>query len=599
MNIKKIIAALMSVVIIALTFAACSNNEPPVNEKELDTPPETITISGQSTEEVTAITGSLDDKGNVIDSEGIIDAEGHKVYYTGYNTDDGKKIYTTGKYDKSGNILYTTNNTDDRGNLIYYTGTVSGGKLELDKTNSVPDYSTNENSNLTTNTRYTSTSTVSYSAPKIEKKPQDIKKSFLNYTNTKGDDLFRKVIPAQDGGYIAAAFSMSRTGIYDGVSKSVKQFGSVIKFDEKGEIQWKYIAGGDNKIDFNDVTQLKDGSIVAVGFTLATDTDAPIQSFLNSALIVKLSEDGELMWSYSFPGDEKSNGEYLVSVCATPDGGFVAGGRADTTAGFFTGTQSDHFKAFLFKFDKRGNLDWRKILTGSRDNSIEAIDVNEKGDIFATCVTYSNDGSFSSLKGYSNKTANTVVLKFDKEGTLKWTQNLMGSGLSEFKAVEATADGGCLIGGKFAINKKADGSFSMGYGSSDGYIVKYNADGGVCWSRVIGGRDADDVRGIIETENGIVVVGRTKSAELDFAEFDNLGGYDSYIMIIDNAGKTISTNKIAGAGDDSINSVAATGSGIAVVGFTYSTDADFAANTSKKSATGFYAKYDFIIEEKK
>ncbi len=596
MNTKRILAVLMSVILIVLTFAACSNNEPPKNDKATETPPDALVISGDSTEEVTAITGSTDKDGNVIDNEGIIDAAGHKVYYTGYDTEDGKKIYTTGKKDKNGNIIYTTNSTDDRGNLIYFTGTVVGDKLELDKTNSVPDYTTNENSQLNTNTRYTSTSTVSYSAPAIEKKPVEINKSFMNFSSAKGNDLLRKVVPAQDGGFIAAAFSMSKGGIYENASKSWGNFGSVVKFSATGELEWVYSVGGDNAIDLYDVIQLKDGSIVAAGYTLATDTDAPIQSLLNSALIVKLNKDGELMWSYSFPGDENSNGDYISSLCATPDGGFLAGGRADSTSGFFIGTQSDYFKAFLFKFDKRGNVEWRKTLGGTRGNTIEAIAVNDDGDIFASCVTLSNDGSFTSLKGYNNQTANTVILKFDKKGELKWTQNLMGSGISEFKAIDATKDGGCIVGGKFSISKKADGSFSINYGDTDGYVVKYDANGGVCWSRIIGGKNTDEIFGIEESANGIVVVGRSKSADLDFAQLKNAGEFDGFIMVLDNEGKTICSKAIAGAGDDVISDLAVTDSGITVVGWTKSTDGDFTDNKVAKSASGMWAKYDFIME---
>ncbi len=596
MNIKKILAAAMSILLVALTFAACSSKEPPKNDDATETPPETLVISGESTEEVTAITGSTDKDGNVIDNEGIVDKEGHKVYYTGHDTDDGKKIYTTGKKDSNGNILYTLDTTDDRGNLIYFTGKEEGGKLVLDKTNAVPDYTTNNNSTLNTNTRYTSTSTVEYKAPEIAEKANDIKQSYINYTGAKGDDLVRKVIPAKDGGYIAVAYSMTKAGIFSEVSTSWGNFGNVVKFSEDGKVEWIYSAGGNGDIDLSDVTQLKDGSIVAVGYTLATDTDAPMNSLLTSSLIVKLDENGEYIWSYAFPGDENSNGDYLSSVCATPDGGFVAGGRADSTSGFFTGTQSDHFKAFLFKFDKNGKVEWRKTLTGSRGNTFEAIDVNEDGDIFALCTTLSNDGSFTAFKGYNNQTANTVVLKFDKKGGLAWSKNLMGSGLSKFTAIDATKDGGCLVGGTFSIFKKADGSFQVNFGETDGYVVKYDGNGGVCWSRVIGGRAADEVLSIAETPNGIVVVGKTNSAELDFAEFDNYGGSDGYIMIIDNEGKTICTNKLSGKGNDIINDLAVTDTGIFIVGWSSSADADFAKNPDSRTASGFWAKYDFILD---
>ena len=349
-------------------------------------------------------------------------------------------------------------------------------------------------------------------------------------------------------------------------------------------------------ISLDDVTQLKDGSIVAVGYTLATDTDAPINCLLTSSLIVKVSEDGEYIWSYSFPGDENSNGDYLVSVCATPDGGFVAGGRADSTSGFFNGTQSDQFKAFLFKFDKNGNAEWRKVLAGSRGNTFEAIDVNENGDIFALCTTLSNDGSFTAFKGYNNQTANTVVLKFNKKGGLEWSKNLMSSGLSKFTAIDATKDGGCIVGGAFNVLKRVDGSFQVNYGGTDGYIVKYDKDGGVCWSRNVGGAADDEVTGVAETENGIVIIGKTKSNNLDFAEFDNVGEYDGFIMIVDNEGKNICTNKIAGKGNEIINGIAVVDDGFVVVGWTDSNDTDFSDNPAANYFSGFCAKYNYIIK---
>lgn len=596
MNSKKLIAAFLSVILIALTFAACSSKEPPSNDKAVETPPETLVLNGESTEEVTAITGSVDENGNVIDNEGIVDNDGHKVYYTGHNNDDGKKIYTTGKKDANGNILYTLNTTDDRGNLIYFTGKFENGKLVLDKTNAVPDYTTDKNSTLDTNHRYTKTSTVSYSAPEIENKATEIRQVYMNYTEVKGDDTLKKIVPAEDGGYIAIGFSMAKSGIYADVNKSWNNFGNVLKFSEDGKLEWVYSAGGDGQIDFADVIELKDGSIVAAGYTLATDTDAPLRCKLNSSLIVKLSADGEYIWSYSFPGDENSNGDYISSLCATDDGGFLAGGRADSTSGFFTGTQSDYFKAFLFKFDKNGEVDWRKTLGGSRGNTIEAIDVNEDGTIFALCVTLSNDGSFTAFKGYNNQTANTAVLCFEKDGSLKWTKNLMSSGISEFKAIDATNDGGCLVGGKFSIYKRADGSFTTNFGETDGYVVKYDKNGGVCWSRIIGGRDVDEIYAIAETPNGIVVSGRTKSGELDFSATGNDGGYDGFVMVIDNKGATIGTTTLAGKGDDIVADIAAYDGGIAMVGWSDSTDGDFAKNPVSGDATGFWAKYDFVTE---
>lgn len=597
MNKKKIIALLLCLVLIVSSFAGCNSKKPPANEDLTSTPPDELQLSGDEVTDVTAITGSVDADGKVIDNKGIVDAEGHVIYDTGYKNSDGKTIYTTGKKDANGNILYTLNQTDDRGNLIYYTGKENNGKLELEQTNSIPDYSSNENSNLNNSNKYTTTSTAKFEPKEEEKEAAAaVRKAFLNYGNGSGYDMFRKIVAAQDGGYIAAGISSSKNGIYENANSSWNNYAAVAKISSDGKVEWTYLTGGDNLIELNDVAQLKDGSIVAVGTTTATDTDAPLQSFLTSSLIVKLSKNGDLQWSYSFPGDENSDGDYIKTVAATPDGGFVVGGRANSTAGFFNNTKESNYKAFLFKFKKNGDIEWRKTLSGSRGNGITGVAVNDDGEIFATCVTYSSDGSFASLAGYG-KLANTVVLKFDKKGELKWSSNLVGSGISEYNAICTTTDGGCLVGGKFSIDKRANGSYSSSYGKTDGYVVRYSKDGSVYWARNVGGTGDDEITAIAQTDKGIVIAGKTTSADLDFSQFKNSGGIDTFVMVLKATGETSCTEVFGGKKDDAILGIAPTADGFAAAGWTSSSDSYFSGSKAGNTAASFFAKYTFSTEK--
>ncbi len=592
MNKRRLLALLICAAMIILTLTGCGNSKP---ENKTDTPPDELTLSGEEVTDVTAITGSTDENGNVIDNKGITDAEGHRIYDTGYKDANGNTIYTTGKKDANGNILYTLNKTDDRGNLLYYTGKKNNGKLELDQTNAVPDYTTDKNSKLDQNSRYSTTGTVEFKPEKDEKTAKGIVKSYINYGGGSSYDMFRKVVSDKNGGYIAAGISESRNGIYSDANSAWGTFGVVSKISDSGKVEWTYLTGGDNSVQLNDVAQLKDGSIIAVGYTSATDTDAPLNSKLVSSLIVKLSKKGELQWAYSFPGDENSNGDYLNCVAATPDGGFVAGGRADSTSGFFTGTKENNFKAFIFKFKKNGDIEWKKTLSGSRGNGFTALEANTDGDIFATCVSYSNDGSFASLAGYG-KNANTVVMKFSSKGELNWSSNLVGSGVSEYNALSVTSDGGCIVGGKFSINKRADGSYSSCYGKTDGYVVRFNKDGGVYWARNVGGTGDDEVTSVTVTNLGIIVTGRTTSADMDFSKFKNAGKSDSFVMILNSEGKTTYTESFGGSADDAILGPAATSDGFVAVGWTSSSDGTFKESKAGKTAEAFYASFRLSAE---
>lgn len=588
LTIALVVVAVAVIVAAVFGIMALIPENSPSNDKAKNSKPEILTLDEKEVVEVTAITGTDKDK------KGIIDKEGHRIYDTGYKNDNGITIYTTGKKDASGNVLYTLNRTDDVGKLIYYTGKVEGGKLVIKKTNTIPDYSSNKNSKLTNGSRYTTTKTVKYKADKDEVVAKKTANKFMTYSGASGEDVFTKVVAVNDG-FVAVGNSNSKSGIYSKANSSWKDFfGAVTKFSADGKVQWTYTTGGDGLVVFNDVAKLKDGSIVAVGITSATDSAAPRTGMSSASLIVKLDKKGNEVWSYSFPCDENENGDGAYSVAATPDGGFVVGGEAESSTGFFKEAEGQ-YKAYIFKFDKKGSIEWKKILSGSKDNTIEALAVNEKGDIFATCVTYSYDGNFGFLSEYkvSNNTPNTVIVKLDKKGNLKWSEYLAGWGRSEFDSIAVTPDGGCIVAGTMSIAKRANGSFTQCNGSTDGYVVRYSDDGKVYWAHNIGGTDADSIKDIAYTDKGIVVVGTTSSTNFDFAGLISAGGKEAFVTVLNNSGNVMFSNLIGGSLSDNANSVCATEKGFVVAGYTTSSDGVFKNSNANKKAEAFVAGYDF------
>lgn len=584
-----IIAAVVAVVIAAIFgIMALIPENSPSNDKAKNSSPDVITLDEKEVVEVTAITGTDKDK------KGIIDKEGHRIYDTGYKNKNGYTIYTTGKKDAKGNVLYTLNTTDDVGKLIYYTGKVVGGEMELTKTNNIPDYTSNKNSSLTNGSRYSTTKTIEYKADKDEVVAESAASKSVIYSGGANEDLFNKII-AVKGGYIAVGNSNSKNGIYSKADASWKDFfGSVSKIGEDGKFKWTYVTGGDKLVAFYDAAELKDGSIVAVGLTTATEGKAVKSGISNASLIVKLDKNGNEVWSYSFPCSEDENGDEARSVAATPDGGFVVGGEADCSTGFFKDAEGQ-YKAYIFKFDKKGNIEWKKILSGSRDNTITALAVNDDGKIFATCVTYSYDGNFAYLAEYktNNNNPNTVVLKLDKKGNLEWSETLAGWGRSEFDSIAVTPDDGCIIGGTMSIVKRANGSFSQCYGSSDGYVIRYNKDGKVYWAHNIGGTEADSIKDIAYSDQGIVVVGTTYSTNYDFAGLISAGKREGFVTVLNNSGNLMFSNLLGGSEDDTANSVCATEKGFAVAGYTTSSDGFFKDSNANKKAEAYVTEFDF------
>lgn len=599
MNKYKILALLLVLVMSLCLFSACGDSATPgeKNDKLISETPDDLDIVDdelkKGAEEVTAITGATDPNGKVTDATGIVDKAGHRIYSTGLKDNYGKTIYTTGKKDSKGNILYTKNETDTFGDMIYYTGKYKDGKLELEQTNESPDYSSNETPTTKASAaKITTSTTVGVKKPSKES-VDEAKCEYTKFFGGSGLDAFRDIIGCKDGGFVAAGISASKDGDYKGVSGEWEmQHTSLVKYSSDGKVEWKYITGGNGQVNFNDVIELKDGTIVAAGQTAATSGDVVKTASTNSAFIVRLKADGTFMWKYVFPSDASSTGEYISSLAATPDGGFVAGGKAISESGFFTGTQKGGTKAFIFKFDKNGNIKWRKVLQGSKSNIISALAVNSDGDIYATCVTMSTDGDFSGIRFNKIRTENTVLLKLNKKGNLDWAEYLQGSGKSEFNALAVTDDGGCVVGGTFTIYKRADGIYTMNYGKRDGYVLRYNAKGQVCWSRLIGGADDDSVLGIACIKGGFAVVGQSKSSTEDFQGYKVGGGSDGYILYLNDEGKTTATVRLNGAQDDSAMDVAVLSDGsIAIAGWTKSDDQAFNGSNAKKQYMGYVSRH--------
>ena len=599
MNKYKIIALLLVLAMSLCLFSACGDSATPgeKNDKLISETPDDIDIVDdelkKGAEEVTAITGATDPNGKVTDATGIVDKAGHRIYSTGLKDNYGKTIYTTGKKDSKGNILYTKNETDTFGDMIYYTGKYKDGKLELEQTNESPDYSSNETPTTKASAaKITTSTTVGVKKPSKES-VDEAKCEYTKFFGGSGLDAFRDIIGCKDGGFVAAGISASKDGDYKGVSGEWEmQHTSLVKYSSDGKVEWKYITGGNSQVNFNDVIELKDGTIVAAGQTAATSGDVVKTASTNSAFIVRLKSDGTFMWKYVFPSDASSTGEYISSLAATPDGGFVAGGKAISESGFFTGTQKGGTKAFIFKFDKNGNIKWRKVLQGSKSNIISALAVNSDGDIYATCVTMSTDGDFSGIRFNKIRTENTVLLTLNKKGDLDWAEYLQGSGKSEFNTLAVTDDGGCVVGGTFTIYKRADGIYTMNYGKRDGYVLRYNSKGQVCWSRLIGGADDDSVLGIACIKGGFAVVGQSKSSTEDFQGYKVGGGSDGYILYLNDEGKTTATVRLNGAQDDSAMDVAVLSDGsIAIAGWTKSDDQAFNGSNAKKQYMGYVSRY--------
>jgi len=101
-------------------------------------------------------------------------------------------------------------------------------------------------------------------------------------------DTAEKIIPAIDGGYIIAGSSRSEDG--DTTLNQGQIDGWIIRIDSSLNVVWQISAGG-SKFDYIfDVTELNDGSVIAVGNTYSDDGDIQENKGSSDILTIKIKQ---------------------------------------------------------------------------------------------------------------------------------------------------------------------------------------------------------------------------------------------------------------------------------------------------------------------
>ena len=173
---------------------------------------------------------------------------------------------------------------------------------------------------------------------------------------------------------------------------------------------------------------------------------------------------------------------------------------------------------------------------------------------------------------------------------LQW-QKTYGSPLNELGyAIAKANDGSGYVFTASALGKSGDIANYHGGIGADVWAVKVDNAGTIVWQQSLGGTAGDYANDIIETadESGYVFVGETKSNDGDIT--GNHGGYDLWVVKLDEATGNIVWKKTYGGSADelptmSANSIIQTGDGgFMLAGGTGSTDGDVTSNKGGNDA---------------
>lgn len=210
--------------------------------------------------------------------------------------------------------------------------------------------------------------------------------------------------------------------------------------------------------------------------------------------------------------------DYGYDIKQTLDNGYIITG---STSSFGQG----YTDVYLLKLDSMGQIKFQKAI-GHGANEVGK-SVVQLADSSYVIVGYTNSIGFGGYDIY--------LIKTDKNGNELWHKTYGGSDWDFAYSLQATSDGGFIIGGS---------TYSMGRGAADGYVLKTDANGDEQWHKTYGGINDDEFKSVIPTNDGnYALTGYTKS-------YNDLDSGDVWVFKLDLNGDSLWCKSYGGAKQD-------------------------------------------------
>lgn len=333
--------------------------------------------------------------------------------------------------------------------------------------------------------------------------------------------------------------------------------GAIMKFSLDGELLYSSFIGSSGYDVVDDIVIDSEENIWFTGRAYGSDfpvtKDAEQNTSLNGvdSYITKFDKNGKIIYS-SFLG---GNGDdFAMDIALNMKSNLIAITGYTTSDDFpiigkalFPKKLGSGYDTFVTFFDMSGKKVWSSYFGGTDNDFGEHITENNDGGFFFRSFTNSkeiltpfntsykvNPGDYSSYLANINEKGEMLWGSFfggnqkDSESNI----NNKGGGLSLNK------NGDVIISGytrsnDIPISKNAYQSTLIG--AMDAYIAIFNDNGDLKYSSYLGGKDSEEGRDILFTDDKIIVAGWTQSSDFptttDALYTKPLGGRDGFISV--------------------------------------------------------------------
>ena len=333
----------------------------------------------------------------------------------------------------------------------------------------------------------------------------------------------------------------------------------VTKLDADGGVEWSETYGGSGYDRARSIIELAEGGYLFVGGTNSDDGDVEGHQGGGDYWVVRLSENGSLLWQRCFGGTDL---DVALCVVQINTGEFVITGEARSIDGDVTNSHGIT-DMWVIKLNENGTLLWEHALGGSTSDAGFAVIQSLDGGFISVGTTTSSDGDVTGFHGLYDY----WVVKLSSEGQMLWQKALGGTDQDIATAVsERPQDGGiAVIGDSFS----SDGDISNAHGDRDAWVAILSTEGELQSERSCGGSAVDFARSIVLYFGDWLVAGTTSSEDGDLE--NNNGDNDIWLFRLNAVDDLVWIANYGGEGSDGCNAMAlAVDGGIYVAGGTAS-----------------------------
>lgn len=239
-----------------------------------------------------------------------------------------------------------------------------------------------------------------------------------------GLDTGISIIQTKDNGYLLTGVLDVTASGGQGNSKNnqAKHAGGdywAIKLNASGEKLWSQYYGGSFTDTPYDVIQTADNGYIIVGSSDSNDVDISNNLGSYDFWVIKISENGSLIWEKSFGGSEIDEAHAIIS---SGDGNYLILGdtRSSNT---YVSKNNGAADVWLIKISPTGNLIWEKTYGGSSFDVGRSIAETQDNGFIISGSSRSSDGDVSQNNGQND----AWIFKIDANGTLQWEKTVGGT----------------------------------------------------------------------------------------------------------------------------------------------------------------------------